>query len=101
MFRDQFHLHGREKQFSHEALTVLYEHLEKLDRESEFEYRLDVIELCCEYTEYANALDAAQSYSFEIDNELNEEEKEQKALDFLCDNTQVIIFNGGIIIWNF
>ena len=101
MFRDQFHLHGRGKQFSYEALTALYEYFEELDRESENEYELDVIEICCEYTEYATALDAVMNYSFEINNELDEEEKEKEALDFLNDNTLVIIFNGGIIIQNF
>jgi hypothetical protein len=101
MFRDQFRLHGRGNKFSYEALTALYEYLEELDREKENEYELDVIEICCEYTEYATALDAVYFYSFEINNELNEEEKEKEALNFLNDNTLVIIFSGGIIIQNF
>lgn len=48
-FRDAFHRSGRENQFTHEGLKVLYDYLEEVFEES---YELDVIALCCEFSEY-------------------------------------------------
>ena len=46
-FRDQFRQMGRSEQFSYEALELLYEFLEEVSPEAE----LDVISLCCEFSE--------------------------------------------------
>ena len=102
-FRDQFRLHGRKDQFSSNGLTALYNHLEEVfDEDSKYEYDLDVIRLCCEFTEYSNALYAALSYyRFTIDENLNKEECERQAIQFLSDSTTIIQFDGGIIIQNF
>ena len=65
-------------------------------------FEMDVIALCCEYTEYPNALECAQEYPrFTDDETLDHEERVDNALKFLEENTQVIIFDGGIIIENF
>ena len=103
MFKDQFRLHGRKDQFSYNGLTALYDHLEEVyGEDSEYEYDLDVIGLCCEYTEYASALDAVYgSTDFECEDSLDEDFKESEALKYLQKETQVIIFIGGIIIQNF
>ena len=103
MFKDQFRLHGRKDQFSWNGLTALYDYLEEAyDESSEYEYNLDVIGLCCEFTEYDNALDAASNYNRLLNVEsLTEDEKEKKALEFLHDHTLVITFEGGIIIQDF
>ena len=103
MFKDQFRLHGRKDQFSYKGLTALYDHLEEVyGEDSEYEYDLDVIGLCCEYTEYASALDAVYgSTDFECEDSLDEDFKESEALKYLQKETQVIIFIGGIIIQNF
>jgi hypothetical protein len=103
MFKDQFRLHGRKDQFSYNGLTALYNHLEEaFDEDSGYEYDLDVISLCCEFTEYSNALYAALSYSaFTIYENMNEQEQEREALQFLSDNTTIIHFDGGVIIQNF
>jgi hypothetical protein len=60
------------------------------------EIELDVIALCCEYSEHKSALDAAADYGFDVD-----DESEENAMQFFRDNTQVIEFDGGIIIQNF
>ena len=102
-FKDQFRLHGRKDQFSSNGLTALYNYLEEVfGEDSEYEYDLDVIGLCCEFSEYSNVLYAALSYSaFAIYENMNEEEQEREALQFLSDNTTIIHFEGGIIIQNF
>lgn len=46
-FSDEFHRCGRGKQFSYEALQALYSYLEDLGED----YELDVIALCCEFSE--------------------------------------------------
>ena len=103
MFKDQFRLHGRKDQFSYNGLTALYNYLEEtFGEDREYDYVLDVIGLCCEFSEYDNALDAALNYNRLINVEsLTEDEKEKNALEFLRDNTLVITFEGGIIIQDF
>lgn len=49
-FIDAFRAMGRETQFSYGALCALFKWLEEIDEG----YDLDVIELCCEYTEYSS-----------------------------------------------
>ena len=43
---------GRENQFSLDALTVLFHHLEEWESQMTEPMELDVIALCCEYEEY-------------------------------------------------
>jgi len=103
IFKDQFRLYGQIDQFSSNGLTALYDYLEEVyDESTEYEYNLDVVSLCCEYTEYASALDAVYgSTNFECEDSLDEDFKESEALKYLQKKTQVIIFIGGIIIQNF
>ena len=101
-FKEQFRLNGRKDQFSSNGLTALYDYLEEVFDDSEYEYDLDVIGLCCEFTEYDNALDAGLNYNGLLNvKSLTEDEKEKNALEFLRDNTLVITFEGGIIIQDF
>ena len=103
IFKDQFRLHGRKDQFSSEGLTALYKHLEEeYGEDSENEYVLDVISLCCDFSEYDDALDAGLNYNRLLnDGSSTEDEKEKNALEFLRDHTLVITFEGGIIIQDF
>ena len=103
-FKNQFRLHGCSDTFSSNGLTALYDHLEEVfDENSKYEYDLDVIGLCCDFTEFYTALEAAKDYSalITIDEDLNEEEQERQALQFLSDSTTIIPFDGGVIIQNF
>ena len=60
-FRDQFHRAGRGDQFSYEALNMIYEYLEDVDPD----YDLDVVALCCEYSE-ASYAEIAEMYEIEF-----------------------------------
>ena len=51
-FRDEFIKMNRENQFSYKGLNALYDYIEEYYQEADKPYELDVIELCCEYTEY-------------------------------------------------
>ena len=46
-FRDAFIRAGRKENFSYEGLSVLFDFLEEIDTDGE----LDVIAICCEYSE--------------------------------------------------
>lgn len=61
-FHDAFTARGRAEQFSHEARSALYEHLEQLSEEMGEAIELDVIALCCEYSEYANLAEFQKDY---------------------------------------
>lgn len=50
-FQDAFTNYGRGNQFSYEALQQLFNYLEQLEEDTGEEIELDVIALCCEYTE--------------------------------------------------
>jgi hypothetical protein len=60
-FRDEFHLCGRGTQFSYEALGLLFDYFEELGEDIE----LDVIAICCDYSEDTPE-SIAQYYDIEI-----------------------------------
>ena len=53
-FIDAFKKMGREENFSRNGLIALYEYLEMLGDDLGQPIELDVIALCCEFTEYDN-----------------------------------------------
>ena len=109
MFADAFRRMGREDQFSREALEALFEYIENYEEDTGSRVELDVVGLCCEFTEYTTAVEAASDYGFTTeleaedyeDVESYEDAKEEEALEWLQDRTEVVIFDSGLIIQNF
>ena len=99
-FVDAFRHAGRESQFSRSALFALFEHLEEYESSTGEEIELDPIAICCDFTEYDNAREAAKEYDFEPEDQ-DEDDREESALKWLQNRTQVIEFSGGIVIQNF
>ncbi len=95
----------RKNQFSYKGKKALFEYLEQYEEETGEEIELDIIALCCEYTEYETAIECAKEYNDFLTEEelkeLGEEEAEEEALEYLKNKTQVIEFEGGIIIQDF
>ena len=60
-FRDEFTRCGRKDQFSYEALGLLFDYLEEIDPDME----LDVVGICCDYSE-ESAADIARNYSIDM-----------------------------------
>jgi len=56
---------GREDQFSLDALTVLFYHLEEWESQMSEPMELDVIALCCDYEEYDSLEDFQADYGDE------------------------------------
>lgn len=52
MFMDAFNRYGRKDQFSYNALSELYDYYESLGEDLGEEVELDVIAICCDWTEY-------------------------------------------------
>ena len=51
MFADQFRAYGRMENFSHHALQALYDHFEAWEDDTDEPFTLDVIAICCEFSE--------------------------------------------------
>lgn len=96
-FVDSFRACGRETQFSVNARRALFEYLESFERDSGNEITLDPIGICCEFAEYPSALETAKDFGFKdgIDS------KDETSLEWLRNRTQVIEFEGGIVIQQF
>ena len=84
-FRDAFHQAERGKQFSYEALGLLFDFFEEMDDSME----LDVVAICCDYEE-ESVDNVISSYSIQVDEEATEEDKMSLALDYLQGNTLLI-----------
>ena len=101
-FCDAFFNTGRKDHFSYNGKKALFEYIESIEQDTGSDIELDIVGLCCDFSEYSNALYAALSYSeFTIYENMNEEEYKREALQFLSDRTTVIHFENGIIIQNF
>jgi len=77
---------GREDQFSYEGKKALFEYLEQLSDDCGIEIELDVIALCCEYSEYSDLEEIQEDYT------------NIESLEDLYDHTQVIEFNNDSLI---
>jgi hypothetical protein len=71
-FIDSFRNMGRETQFSYGALCALFQYMEDIEESCGEELELDVIALCCEFTEYASF----EEYNREYHNADNMEDVE-------------------------
>ena len=82
-FRDAFHACGRQAQFSYEGLTALFEFLEEVAPD----FDLDVIALCCEYSEETTA-QIADSYGLALSG--NEDADADQVRDYLNYHTSIV-----------
>ncbi len=96
-FRDEFHACGRSDQFSYEALGLLFDYFEEMDDSQE----LDVIAICCEYTEEAIE-DIVANYSIDISDCDGENEIQEAVVDYLQERTAIAgILRGAIVYQQF
>ena len=93
-FRDSFQAMGRGDQFTYRGLEALFDFLEEMEETEGAEMELDVIGLCCDYSEYATATECALAYGYDSPSET-------QAKEWLLENTILIEFKGGVIIQNF
>ena len=98
-FRQAFHDMGRGEQFSYDGLRVLFEALEEWEDGGGEEIELDVIALCCEYSEETPE-EIAKNYSIDLEDDGNEL---NNVLDYLHDHTMVcgVTEDGAIVYQSF
>ena len=61
-FKHAFQKMGREDNFSYAGLSALFDYLEQYEDDMGEEIELDVIALCCEYTEYDSLAEFRNDY---------------------------------------
>lgn len=66
-FLEEFKKHGRDNQFSYEGKKALYDYLNELSEDIGEPIELDVIGLCCEYSEYDNLEEFNDNYGYDIE----------------------------------
>jgi len=89
--RYEFQSYGRDEQFSRWGFDALYKYLDDLSEDIGEDIQLDVIALCCEWSEYDSIEEACDQYSDDI-----------QTLDDLFDHTMVLLLdNGGVVVRDF
>ena len=93
-FAESFRQCGRERHFSSAALSALFNYFEKMEEDTDTEIELDPIAICCDWEEYTSAIVAANDNGFRG----KKTDTEEDALEYLYDKTEVVKFDGGLII---
>ncbi len=89
--RHDFQNFGRGDQFSRFGFDALFKFLDDLSEDTGEDIQLDVIALCCEWSEYDSIKDACAQYGEDI-----------QTLDDLTDHTHVLLLDsGGVVIQDF
>lgn len=87
-FQDAFDKIGRQNNFSYEGLEVLFDYLEEISNDLEEPIEIDVIALCCEYSEDSieNIID---NYSVDVSEDCDEGEIKEIVREYLDANTSL------------
>ena len=94
-FLEEFRNYGREDQFSYEGKKALYDYLSDLSEDLGEPLELDVIGICCDFTEYSNLEEFSNDYSYTIGEDIDD-------MEDVRDYTTVIPINSkSFIIQNF
>lgn len=104
---------GRENHFSYEGFNALYDYLDEYSDEVGEDFKVDVIAICCDFTEYSGWEEIYDNYSYSYNNksktfeELEEDNELDDFKEWVQDWTTVIEVTDykndlvGIIIKNF
>jgi hypothetical protein len=96
-FREAFQK-TRPNQFSYSGLGDLFEYLENYEEDTGQEIELDVISICCDFSE-DNWKDIADSYDIDLSNCDDDEQKQQAVADYLCDQGQYVSTVGESFVY--
>ena len=83
---------NRAEQFTYEGKKALFNYLENVEEDTEQEIELDVIALCCEYTEYESVEEYTNEYTPDVDKKDfdSTEDYNEAVKDYIRDNTTLI-----------
>ena len=71
-FLEEFKKYDREKQFSYEGKKALFNYLNELGKDIGEPIELDVIALCCDFTEYSNLKEFCNNYGYTIGDDIED-----------------------------
>ena len=105
-FRAAFAARGRDTQFTPDGLRLLFDHLEELEASTGEPIELDVIALCCEYSEDTVA-ELAADHDITLDEDdvadLDEDERADALMGavvkYLCTETTVCGETADTIVY--
>jgi hypothetical protein len=102
-FVNAFDRCGRGNQFTVQARIALFEYFEDLESDLGEEFELDPIAICCDWTEYSDAFEACSDYTGDTELAYFEDEEviQAHAIDYLLKRTEIILFEGGILVMAF
>lgn len=86
-FRQAFKDMGRNDSFTYEGLGALFEYFEELEEDTGEEMELDVIGICCDFSEYENIKEFQENYG-----------DEYQTIEDIEDQTTVIPVDGDRFI---
>lgn len=98
-FRDAFQRMDRNK-FSYEGLEVLFDYLESYEEDSGTEIELDVVGLCCDYSEDSPE-NIAENYGIDL-SDVDQDDPESlmnTVYEYLTDHTCVVGQTDNSIIY--
>ena len=90
-FRAAFHSMGRKDQFSYEGLGALFDYIEEVDPD----FDLDVIALCCDYSE-ETVQQIAENYSLTA---YDSEDLEAVVREYLEEKTSIVADLSGRFLY--
>ena len=105
LFKESFKAHGRRNQFSDEALNYLFDYYEELDESCGMETELDVIAICCDWTEYWDE-ELIDEYGYLLEDEVfdddaDDEDRVEAIINGLGDLTTIMRLPGSVVVENF
>jgi hypothetical protein len=94
-FRDAFHAMGRGDQFTYDGLGMLFDYFEDTAPDAE----LDVIAICCAYSEDSPRYIADQ-YDIAVSDDDEHDEVLEAVLDYLGNNSLVVgVTDAGAVVY--
>jgi len=99
-FRDEFKA-IRPDNFSYEGLGILFQYLEDYEEITNEEIELDVIAICCEYSE-STWQEIESAYVIDMDDLENDDEKrrKQRVIDYLTDEGAFVGETDDTIVYH-
>jgi hypothetical protein len=100
-FSDAFRDHNRTDNFSYTGLGSLFDYLEDLEEGSDTPIELDVIALCCDYSEYT-LMDVMNYYDIpgtDLGVDADQEANLEAVREYLEDNTSVVRCDAECILF--
>jgi len=74
---EEWTANDRNTQFSREALIEIFEYLEAYEEDTGEEVELDVVAICCDFTEYDNLREAAAQFGIDLNDYVNDDQDDE------------------------